>query len=154
MSFYQPHNREIDIMRPSKICTKCNKNKELKYYYWNNFHGRYYARCKVCCDEYTTKNPSAYRKTKNFKKSTNESSRKAYKNHRDKWNARNKTRQAIKKGIITKPTHCEDCDKKCSGHALQAHHEDYTKPLQVIFLCYSCHAEADKLLETKSKPNH
>ena len=38
---------------------------------------------------------------------------------------------------------CEVCEKV---KELQAHHEDYTKPLEVIFLCFSCHAEADKLL--------
>lgn len=42
------------------------------------------------------------------------------------------------KTLVPKP--CEVCGKEKS----EAHHEDYTKPLEVTWLCKKHHAEADK----------
>lgn len=47
-----------------------------------------------------------------------------------------KVRRAIKKGIIKKPNNCSLCGKEAR---LEAHHYDYNKPLDVVFLCCSCH---------------
>ncbi len=66
-------------------------------------------------------------------------------NCKEKWIARAKARYAITKGIIKKPKKCEVCEQV---KPLQGHHEDYSKPLEVIFLCYTCHAEADRILES------
>jgi hypothetical protein len=92
------------------------------------------------------KNIKKYSTTEKGKKALNKSSHKMYIKHKEKWIARAKTRYAISKGIIKKPTKCEVCELV---KPLQAHHEDYSKPLEVIFLCYSCHAEADKALTDK-----
>jgi len=43
---------------------------------------------------------------------------------------------AVNGGIIVKPSKCEKCGKE---KKLTAHHEDYTKPLNVEWLCYECH---------------
>lgn len=49
-------------------------------------------------------------------------------------------RHALKKGVLVKPDACEHCglDKV----RLQGHHEDYDKPLEVIWLCRACHTKA------------
>jgi hypothetical protein len=56
----------------------------------------------------------------------------------DKVKARNKVYYAIKTGkldpVSTKT--CEDCGKQAQHH----HHEDYSKPLEVVALCNLCHA--------------
>lgn len=45
-------------------------------------------------------------------------------------------RNAVKRGKIIKSTIC----MKCRGEfKLSAHHNDYTKPLEVEWLCSSCH---------------
>ena len=44
--------------------------------------------------------------------------------------------KAIKEGTIIKPTHCQQCNQE---RKLSAHHTDYSKPLKVLWLCYSCH---------------
>lgn len=54
------------------------------------------------------------------------------------------TRYAIKKGIITK-TPCEIC----GAIEVEAHHSDYTKPLEVIFLCRKHHREWHKKQEDR-----
>lgn len=54
------------------------------------------------------------------------------------WKLKNDTRAAthtaIRKGLVT-PTPCE----KCGQPKAQAHHEDYSEPLRVTWLCLDCH---------------
>lgn len=46
---------------------------------------------------------------------------------------------AIRNGILKRPTQCEF---GCIGLAIQAHHDDYSKPLKVRWLCTKHHAQA------------
>ena len=48
--------------------------------------------------------------------------------------------EAMLSGKLQKPAHCERCPGRT--RFLNAHHEDYSKPLQVVWLCRSCHALA------------
>jgi len=50
--------------------------------------------------------------------------------------ARQKLRNAITDGRIKKPSICEECKSK---KILHGHHDDYTKPLEVRWLCSECH---------------
>jgi hypothetical protein len=45
--------------------------------------------------------------------------------------------KALKKGQITKDEKCHVC--KCKTEALNAHHIDYGKPLEVLWICDDCH---------------
>ena len=47
-----------------------------------------------------------------------------------------KVYEAIKKGLLVKPDKCSSCGRNCFIHA---HHADYSKPLEVEWLCVSCH---------------
>lgn len=68
--------------------------------------------------------------------------RKRYrKNHSEKCKAHNIVDYAISTGKLIRPTKCERCNKDCKP---QAHHYDYSKPLDVIWLCTSCHSEVHK----------
>lgn len=53
-----------------------------------------------------------------------------------KENVRNRLRYAVNKGKIIKPLACERCARKVP---LEAHHEDYSKPFEVCWLCHRCH---------------
>lgn len=44
--------------------------------------------------------------------------------------------RALKSGKLVKPRLCETCEKR---RKLQSHHEDYSKPLEVDWICASCH---------------
>lgn len=83
--------------------------------------------------------------------------RKWHKNNRDrikphaaKWRANNKPKRvahrqvatAIEKGMLTKKP-CE----VCGSLKVHAHHEDYSKPLEIIWLCQKHHAKAHRLYD-------
>jgi hypothetical protein len=44
---------------------------------------------------------------------------------------------AVRDGRIPRPPACEICQAHCDTHA---HHDDYTRPLDVIWVCTACHA--------------
>ncbi len=56
------------------------------------------------------------------------------------WTQKQKARQqataALKKGLFTKPNKCSFCNQE---KKIEMHHPDYNKPLEVEFLCVSCH---------------
>lgn len=44
---------------------------------------------------------------------------------------------AVRDGRLVKPPECEVCATPCDPHG---HHDDYSKPLEVIWCCTACHA--------------
>jgi len=56
--------------------------------------------------------------------------------------ARGTVNKAVRDGIIYKSPYCQKC--KMVLVPLEAHHEDYTKPYQVEWLCKKCHGEKPK----------
>jgi hypothetical protein len=61
----------------------------------------------------------------------------------EKWKARELIRNFTREGIseknrIIRPNKCQSCDKECKP---EAHHEDYSKPFEVQWLCKSCHSK-------------
>lgn len=63
------------------------------------------------------------------------------------WRARNPEKMraysavayALRTGKLTRPGECSHCDEACKP---QAHHHDYSKPLDVTWLCTGCHGES------------
>lgn len=49
---------------------------------------------------------------------------------------------AIRNKKIERPNNCSKCMKECKP---EAHHIDYTKPLDVVWLCRMCHAQEHRL---------
>ena len=54
----------------------------------------------------------------------------------EKRYARKLVERAILKGTLVKPTRCTICMKL---GRIEAHHEDYTKPLDIKWMCSCCH---------------
>lgn len=56
-------------------------------------------------------------------------------------------REALKAGTLVRPAHCSECnapDRKADGatrSTIHGHHDDYTKPLDVRWLCVRCHMQ-------------
>jgi hypothetical protein len=62
----------------------------------------------------------------------------------DYGSAHDVTEYAIASGRLTRPATCEECGQPgqpyVDGRApIQAHHCDYNKPLEVMWLCKQCH---------------
>jgi hypothetical protein len=56
--------------------------------------------------------------------------------NRQKWQAHNILNSAIQRGEVKRPTEC----LVCGNESVHAHHPDYSKPLDVVWLCRVCHA--------------
>lgn len=137
-----------------KVCTKCKQKKPLSEFYqcWAK-GGRHYASCKQCQKDYAN-NRNDNKKREDLqsylqnKKEVNKRQRKNNPfNHRRRNNEYNKKfpqkakarlliLTAIRSGNIIKPDKCTICDRKAK---LTGHHEDYNKPLEVVWICASCH---------------
>lgn len=61
---------------------------------------------------------------------------------RKEQRARLMVAKAVSEGYIDPPTTCEECGKQRDypyTSEFHAHHEDYDKPLEIIWLCQPCH---------------
>lgn len=57
-----------------------------------------------------------------------------------KTDARHALEHAVESRRVAKPTACSVCGRKPERiRELHGHHEDYTKPLEVIWVCVQCH---------------
>jgi hypothetical protein len=50
--------------------------------------------------------------------------------------------RAVANGVLIKPLCCEGCKRSIIKRKLQGHHRDYRYPLNVVWLCQSCHVQA------------
>ncbi len=146
-----------------KKCFKCCKEKELsEFYKHKQMADGHLGKCKEC----TKKDVSGHRK-KNIEKIRAYDRKRGKLPHRLKLNKENskkfrkkyplvvkeQTRQyreahpvryaatmllnnAVRGGKIKKPKKCPVCGKKKRIHG---HHEDYYKPLDVVWVCQVCH---------------
>ncbi len=58
-----------------------------------------------------------------------------------KEKARILLQRAVRKERIIKPNKCSCCNRKLPKKLIHAHHEDYKKWWDVIWLCQTCHSE-------------
>lgn len=58
--------------------------------------------------------------------------------------ARRLLKDAVRRGGLAKPDHCEGCGQQFPKTKIHGHHDDYSKPLQVRWLCASCHGIAHR----------
>ena len=75
-----------------------------------------------------------YRQTDAFKKSVLKHRQK----YPEKRIAQSRVSAAIKSGKLIRPDSCVICTKECIP---EGHHPDYSKPLEVIWVCKQCHAD-------------
>jgi len=131
-------------------CPTCNKwLPESAYYYDSRTANKLKSQCKQCHMQTAIRT----RNHENTKRINREYMRRARKNNPTKFrerelaasrkkpkNEKTKARAilnaAVKSGKVIKPTICSKCGKL---RKVTAHHDDYSKPLQVKWLCYECH---------------
>ena|SRR3990167_5911871 len=118
-----------------RVCTLCKTEKSPDCFYRDRRRRR--PRCKDCelkikktwyyergGKEVVKTNTKRYRERHNYPGFSDPAKRRA----------RNIAQAAIRRGKIQRKP-CERCGKK----KVHAHHPDYQKPLDVVFLCDPCH---------------
>ena len=118
-----------------KTCNRCKIEKDLSEFYKNRTYKdgvSYY--CKTCDSTYARNFQGA--RTEKYNKRKYEH----MKRFPERQKARDKVRTAIKNGSIQR-----SCCEVCKEEKAQAHHDDYTKPLEVRWLCTTHHAEWHRL---------
>lgn len=112
--------------------------------------GEYYSSnkvtCKACVLERIHANKENLRLTRRLTYQKRKAKIKSYyhewyikngrKRNKEQVAAHTLVAMALRKGIIVRPSHCAECERKLR---IEAHHEDYLKPLEVIWLCNRCH---------------
>ena len=77
-----------------------------------------------------------YRESEKNKESHRNSSMLYKQNNKEKIRAHEAVYRAIKRGELMRKLNCEICFGTCK---IEAHHANYKQPLNVIWLCHSCH---------------
>ena len=76
-----------------------------------------------------------------------------YRGTRADGKAQNMLEYAVRKGKVIRKYRCDSCGEsgtfKDGRTSIQAHHQDYSKPLDVMWLCQRCHHKWHK--ENKAK---
>jgi len=130
----------------TKHCPRCDQ--ELPVSSFNRHKSALYYTCRVCAAkwqrEYRAANRekySTYEKTR-YQRPDIKAKKKALATRR--WRNRsvaiNATYKAMRHGILVK----QPC-ARCGGPA-EAHHPDYSQPLNVVWLCRQHHAEEHRVL--------
>jgi hypothetical protein len=149
----------------TKRCTKCEVEKPITDFY-RHPKGRpgYRSNCKACLTIYSReryrRNPEkcneiGLRWHRANREKTNKYARdyywrnhakelarhrEWYKRHPDRDRATQAVAAAVKRGDLVRPDTCSKCGGADVG-GIEAHHEDYTKPLEVVWYCVPCHAK-------------
>ena len=105
------------------------KKREKKRAYWKKYRQANLAVVRAKEREYAERNAERLKLTRKYYPHL-------YNPVKD--GARNTVRRSIRSGLLTRPNACERCASKVN---IQAHHEDYSKPLEVQWLCRKCHAK-------------
>lgn len=148
-------------------CRKCNQDKPEEAMKKEKRSPRQRPICKECHNAsyraYAASNRAKVRKQKiqsnakhrlelraraRDKASTPEAkAKKAEQRHKYYFANKNKYRawrlvgEAVESGRLIRPTHCERCGS--TGCAIEGSHDDYSRPLDVEWLCTSCHRSKD-----------
>lgn len=122
----------------TKRCMKCGEVKPLSEFYRHpEMKDGHLNKCKDC-----TKRDVAERRSNNPEAEL-QTRVKACKRKPTPKNAYRAVDAALRCGVLIRPTVCSGCGCSDSEHRIEAHHYDYSKPLDVIWLCTPCHERID-----------
>lgn len=137
-----------------KECFKCKSVKPLsEFYKHSRMADGHLNKCKEC-----TKSDVGKHRNENIEKIREYDRERGKLSHRIKlateitraWRAEDRQRaaahSAVSRAIRTGKLTREPCIR-CGAEKTQAHHEDYDKPLVVMWLCSPCHKKRHKELQ-------
>lgn len=123
-------------MRSMKTCFKCKRTKPLSEFYIHyQMADGYLNKCKECTKRDVRKH---YRRNK---KKVDDYDRWRHKARPEKYLAQVAVRNAVARGNLVKGP-CAVCG---STERIHGHHDDYSKRLEVIWLCPKHHGERHRM---------
>lgn len=147
-----------------KKCIKCNLEFNIeKFYKHKQMADGHLNKCKECCKNDVQKNYEVkkeyyqeydkkraklshrvevrkqYMQTEAGKKSHFKAVKKFRENNKEKRIAHSLINNKLRYNKIEKPAICTICNKK--SEIIHGHHNDYTKPLEVVWCCPQCHKD-------------
>ncbi len=145
-----------------KTCFKCGIEQDIgNFYKHKEMADGHFGKCKACTKKDVSENYQDKReayaeyekrrwKRPERKKAAIRYQRKRRKNNPETYKARSALGNAVRDGRIEK----QNC-QQCGDTESQAHHPDYSKPLDVIWLCRKCHLaeHGKKAYNILTKPN-
>ncbi len=127
-----------------KRCAKCGQNKSRTEFSARTISkDRLQQRCVKCRAEDRMRDKDRIKATnKEWRKNNPGWSTAVGKRYRERYPEKNRAQRiieyAIRTGKIYRPDYCESCFKECVP---DGHHEDYSKPFEVEWLCKLCHTK-------------
>lgn len=135
-------------MKTNRVCTGCGIEKPIEAYAKHKrSRGGRRVKCRQCCNDvdrvWRHNNKDRTRATVKKWAATNkariaEKDREYQQANKHKRRAHAAVHRAVVAGRLVRPDVCYLCG---GGGDIQAHHEDYSRPLDVVWLCASCHSE-------------
>lgn len=120
-----------------KKCARCREYKKDVVVLDKSYSVRY------CCRECNTAHKKKW-VDKNRDRDRERSSR-LRKKYPSKVKARTILNNSIRYGHTSRPKNCSVC--LVENDAVEAHHHDYGKPLEVVWLCRICHSKLHKTIK-------
>lgn len=135
----------------SKECFKCKTVKPLsEFYKHQQMADGHLNKCKACTKNDANKHRSenlervrAYDRERGKNKERIKLSVQVTALWRQEDKRRGKAHSAVSRAIKSGKLHRAPCER-CGDEKSVAHHEDYDKPLQVVWLCTPCHKQRHK----------
>ncbi len=128
-----------------KVCFKCKEELPLfEFYKHKQMADGHLNKCKSCAKKDAIDNRwKNIDRIRAYDRARGSRQDKAYRDwYRDKYpnkyKAQTMVSNAARDGKLTKPTQCEFCG---TNNKLHGHHADYSKPLDVQWLCAPCHRQ-------------
>lgn len=147
-----------EMAEPVKQCFKCERALPLSNFYKHpRMADGHLGKCKECTKADVTlnrdKNLEYYQAYDRKRWSDNEGRRAASQanvkrfrqENPEKYKAHRLVSAELRAGRLTKPDRCEDCGSK--HKQIGGHHEDYSKPLEVVWLCPACHGLRHRMVD-------
>lgn len=130
-------DRGNEFYSRDRTCKECRKRRvrenraeKIDYY-------REYDKNRFQNDPKVLARHKRYQKTPKGKAAMDAARKKFLVNNPEKRAAHIRLGNAIRDGAILKPPKCSSCG--VTGVRIHGHHDDYSKPLDVIWVCSKCH---------------
>ena len=132
-----------------KLCSACHRLLDEDAFYLARRRGRMIrvARCRAC-DAIAKRGDYQRRRDHELARVRAGTKRRGRPPMTARGRVADRVRQAVTRGRIVKPSRCEGCGESVTeARLLHAHHRDYNKPFEVVWLCPACHGRAHRKWE-------